>query len=114
MSKSREERSSRDSASSPPTRAEVLLDDHAAAAIYANLCRVSSTPEEVVIDLAFDASPLATGARRVAVNQRVILSHFAAKRLAVLLSATVQHHERAFGVLETDYRKRVKSAADHG
>jgi hypothetical protein len=42
------------------------------------------------------------------------LNHFAAKRLAALLSATVQHHERAFGVLETDYRKRVKAESDLG
>jgi hypothetical protein len=114
MSKPREERSSKDPAGSAPPRAEVLLDDHAAATTYANLCRVSSTPEEVVIDLAFDASPLAAGTRRVAVSQRVILNHFAAKRLAALLSATVQHHERAFGVLETDFRKRVKAEANAG
>lgn len=119
MSKLREPRPSEDhdgnaSRDSVAPRAEVLLDDTAAAAIYANLCRVSSSPEEVVIDLAFDPAPLAEGTRRVAVAHRVVLNHFTAKRLTALLAATIQHHERAFGALETDFRKRVKPGTASG
>jgi hypothetical protein len=39
----------------------------------------------------------------------VILNHFTAKRLAALLTATVQRHEQVFGRLETDIRKRVQN-----
>lgn len=87
------------------------LDDSEVSALYANLCRVSSTPEEVVLDLALNPNPLASGAQKLRVSQRVILNHFTAKRLAALLTATVQRHEQAFGRLETDIRKRLTPEA---
>lgn len=94
------------------------LDDSDVSALYANLCRVSSTPEEVVLDLALNPNPLASGSQKLRVSQRVILNHFTAKRLAALLAATVQRHEQAFGRLETDIRKRLTpeamAEAQHG
>ena len=86
------------------------LRDDDVEALYANLCRVSSTPEEVILDLALNPNPIGggSGAITLKVSQRVILNHYTAKRLAALLMATVQRHEQAFGVLETDVRKRVK------
>jgi hypothetical protein len=83
------------------------MDDGDAVAIYANFCRVASTPEEVILDLALNPNPMAPPDRSLKVAQRVILNHYTAKRLAALLTATVQRHEQAFGVLETDVRKRV-------
>ena len=91
-----------------------LVDDDVEA-LYANLCRVSSTPEEVILDLALNPNPIGgTGPIKLKVSQRVILNHYTAKRLAALLMATVQRHEQAFGVLETDVRKRVKSQPQGG
>ncbi len=87
----------------------INLDDSQVEAIYANLCRVSSTPEEVILDLALNPNPVGGQSVEIRVSQRVILNHFTAKRLAALLAATVQRHEQTFGVLETDVRKRVKS-----
>ena len=84
-----------------------LVDDDVKA-LYANLCRVSSTPEEVILDLALNPNPIGQGNVKLKVSQRVILNHFTAKRLAALLAATVQRHEQAFGALETDIRKRVQ------
>lgn len=85
------------------------LDDADVEALYANLCRVSSTPEECILDLALNPNPMGGGGPvRLKVSQRVILNHYTAKRLAALLMATVQRHEQAFGTLETDVRKRVK------
>lgn len=88
----------------------IQLDDSHVEAIYANLCRVSSTPEEVILDLALNPNPVGGQSATIRVSQRVILNHFTAKRLAALLGATVQRHEQTFGVLETDVRKRVKSS----
>jgi len=88
----------------------LTLDDTQVEAIYANLCRVSSTPEEVILDLALNPNPVGGQDTTIRVSQRVILNHFTAKRLAALLGATVQRHEQTFGVLETDVRKRVKTA----
>jgi hypothetical protein len=88
---------------------EVVVDDSAATAGYANFCRVSSTPEELILDLGLNPTPYATGKVDVKVNQRIILNHFTAKRLWSALSMALQRHEQAFGVLETDVRKRVKN-----
>jgi len=94
---------------SQQVRLELIDDD--VQALYANLCRVSSTPEEVILDLAMNPNPMGGGNQRLRVSQRVILNHYTAKRLAALLAATVQRHEQAFGALETDIRKRLSPEA---
>ena len=88
---------------------QVTVDDSTAAAGYANFCRVSSSPEELILDLGLNPQPYATGPVTVNVQQRIILNHFTAKRLLSALSMALQRHEQAFGVLETDVRKRVKA-----
>lgn len=85
----------------------IEIDDSAVEAIYANMCRVSSTPEEVILDLALNPNPVGTPPETIRISQRVILTHYTAKRLVSLLASTVQRHEATFGVLETDVRKRV-------
>ena len=90
---------------------EVVVNDDNASAGYANFCRVSSTPEELILDLGLNPTPYATGKVDVNVTQRIILNHFTAKRLWSALSMALQRHEQAFGVLETDVRKRVKAPA---
>lgn len=90
---------------------EVVVNDNDAVAGYANFCRVSSTPEELILDLGLNPTPYATGKVDVHVNQRIILNHYTAKRLWSALSMALQRHEQAFGVLETDVRKRVKTQA---
>ncbi len=87
----------------------IELDDAGVEALYANLCRVSSTPEEVILDLAVNPNPMGAATQKLKVSQRVILNHYTAKRLAALLTATVQRHEQAFGRLEVDVRKRLIS-----
>ena len=87
----------------------IEIDDSGVESIYANMCRVSSTPEEVILDLALNPNPVGTPPERIQVSQRVILNHFTTKRLASLLASAVQRHEATFGVLETDVRKRVKA-----
>lgn len=84
------------------------LDDSDVEALYANLCRVASTPEEVILDLALNPNPVSNVSQRLKVSQRVILNHYTAKRLAALLTATMQRHEQVFGRLEIDVRKRVQ------
>ena len=87
----------------------ITIDDSSIQAHYANFCRVSSTPEELVLDLGLNPQPYATGPQTIRVSQRIILNHFTAKRLLSALSMALQRHEQAFGVLETDIRKRVRS-----
>ena len=107
-----EENRPEESATSTPEEGQqqvrIELNDSDVEALYANLCRVSSTPEEVILDLALNPNPMGAPVQKLKVTQRVILNHFTAKRLAALLTATVQRHEQAFGRLETDVRKRLK------
>ncbi len=91
----------------------VEIDDSGVEAIYANMCRVSSTPEEVILDLALNPNPVGTPPEKIRISQRVILNHFTAKRLVSLLASAVQRHEATFGVLETDVRKRVKNQPEN-
>jgi hypothetical protein len=92
-------------ASGQPT---ITVSDDNVEAHYANFCRVMSTPEELVLDLGLNPQPYATGPQTVNVSQRIILNHYTAKRLLSALSMALQRHEQAFGVLETDVRKRVR------
>lgn len=73
---------------------------------YANYVRVTGTPEEVIIDFGINTqsqhSPTVT-------SDRMIISFFTAKRLMQTLAMALQRHEQAFGILETDVRKRLVS-----
>lgn len=86
----------------------VTLDDSSVEASYANFCRVSSTPEELILDLGLNPNPYSAGGIPIKVSQRVIMNHYTAKRLLSALAMAVQRHEKAFGILETDVRKRVQ------
>lgn len=96
-------------AAAPAQQQELVVNDSEANAGYANFCRVSSTPEELILDLGLNPTPYATGKVDVKVTQRIILNHYTAKRLWQALSMALQRHEQAFGVLEIDVRKRVKT-----
>jgi hypothetical protein len=63
----------------------------------------------LILDLGLNTTPFASGDITVPVSQRIIMNHITAKRLLGLLSQTLQRHEQAFGVVETDIRRRVRS-----
>lgn len=86
---------------------QVDVDESQAVSSYANFCRVTGTPEEVIVDVGLNAQPFGTPNEPVKINQRLVMNYYTAKRLLHALSLTVQRHEAAFGVLETDVQKRV-------
>jgi hypothetical protein len=92
-------------------RAQVKLDDSKAVAGYANFCRVTGTPEEVILDFGLNPQPFGVPTEPVIVSQRIITNLYTAKRMLHALQLTVQRHEAAFGVLETDVQKRVLRTA---
>jgi len=85
----------------------LTVDDAHSTASYANFCRVSSTPEELILDLGLNPNPFAQGEVTIHVGQRIIMNHFTAKRL--LQALALQRHEQAFGTLETDVMRRLRS-----
>ncbi len=88
---------------------QIEVDDtHVVAASYANFCRVSGSPEELIVDFGLNPQPMGVPKSPITVTQRIILNYFTAKRLLAALSMSIQRHEAVFGVLETDVQKRVK------
>jgi hypothetical protein len=92
-------------------RSEVKFDDSRSIACYANFCRVTGTPEELIIDFGLNNQPMGVPTEAIPITQRIIVNFFTAKRLLGALSMSIQRHEAAFGVLETDVQKRVQPSA---
>ena len=88
-------------------RARVEVNDKNAVCLYANFCRVTGTPEELILDFGLNAQPFGMPTEPVEVKQRIVTNYFTAKRMLQALHMSVQRHEQAFGVLETDVQKRV-------
>lgn len=85
----------------------VQVDDKGALCSYANFCRVTGTPEELIIDFGLNSQPFGVPSEAVLITQRIVTNYFTAKRMLHALHLSVQRHEQAFGVLETDVNKRV-------
>jgi hypothetical protein len=92
----------------PPAQQQVQVDDSKVAALYANFCRVTGTPEEVIIDLGLNPQPFGVPTAPIAISQRIVTNFFTAKRMLAALHMTVQRHESVFGALEIDVQKRVR------
>jgi hypothetical protein len=90
-----------------------VLDDQAIA-YYANFCRVTGSPEELIVDFGLNPQPIGVPKDPIRVNQRIIVNFFTAKRLLAALQMSVARHEAVFGVLETDINKRVRPQAQSG
>ena len=89
-------------------RTQVEIDDSKALALYANFCRVTGTPEELIIDFGLNPQPFGIPTQPIAITQRIITNFFTAKRMLHALQLTIQRHEQTFGLLETDVQKRVR------
>ncbi|MHB8866081.1 MAG: DUF3467 domain-containing protein [Pirellulaceae bacterium] len=87
---------------------QLQVNDANAMACYANFCRVTGSPEELIIDFGLNPQPVGMPKDPIEVKQRIIVNFFTAKRLLAALQLSVQRHEAVFGVLETDIQKRLR------
>lgn len=92
----------------PAQQQQLQVDDSSLIASYANFCRVTGSPEELIIDFGLNPQPVGVPTVPIKVTQRIIVNFFTAKRLLGALTMSVQRHEAVFGVLETDINKRLK------
>jgi hypothetical protein len=90
-----------------PEPVHVPVDESHIAATYANFCRVTGTPEELIVDFGLNKQVGGTSPETIQLTQRIIVNFYTAKRLAYALGHAVARHEQAFGPLETDVQKRV-------
>jgi hypothetical protein len=79
---------------------------------YANVCNANCTREEVV--LLFGQNKAWSGMEEevtVQINERIILSPFAAKRLSLLLNGVLQQYEERFGALDITTQAQAPAKA---
>jgi hypothetical protein len=95
------------SAESPQTRElegmKIKWDDSQMKSAYANVCNVTSTREEVVMLFGMNQA-WNRGQKEVTIQltDRIVISPYAAKRLAMLLDSVVKEYEKRFGALNVD------------
>jgi len=94
-----------ESVAAPPT---IKFDDSKVCATYANFCRVTGTPEELIIDFGLNPQPIGVPTTPITVTNRIVTNFYTAKRMLLALQTTIQRHEQMFGTLEIDVQKRVK------
>ena len=72
---------------------QVQVNDEKAIANYANFCRVTGSPEELIVDFGLNPQPVGIPKDPIHVTQRVIMNFYTAKRLLAALQMSVQRHE---------------------
>ncbi|KAA5541039.1 DUF3467 domain-containing protein [Roseiconus nitratireducens] len=87
---------------------QVQVNDDNTLATYANFCRVTGSPEELIVDFGLNPQPIGVPKDPIEVKQRIIVNFYTAKRLLAALQMSIARHEAVFGVLETDINKRVR------
>lgn len=88
------------------------VDDSNVVSNYANFCRVTGSPEELIVDFGMNAQPMNSNDKPVEISQRIVLNFYTAKRLLHALHVSVRRHEEVFGNIETDIQKRVQPKVD--
>ncbi|MEO2045091.1 MAG: DUF3467 domain-containing protein [Pirellulales bacterium] len=62
--------------------------------MYANFCRVTGIPEELILDCGLNSNPAGTDAMSIQVSQRIVMIYFTAKRMLFALQMSVQRHDQ--------------------
>jgi hypothetical protein len=99
-------------AASETVQQRISIDDvHVS---YVNFCRGTLTPEEIILDLGFNVNSFGVKVldEDLEIENRVVMSPAAAKRLLLLLNDMVHRHEQNFGTVEVDFRRRLKQPPD--
>jgi len=99
------------SADGEQSQMQLQIDETKVESYYSSTARVYGSAEELVVDFSQGIRP--SGQDNISVmkiDARVLLSPWAAKRLALALGQAVQRYEQAYGVLEIDPRRRQQDA----
>ena len=95
---------------------QIPVDIEHMVSTYANFFRVTGTPEELVLDFGLNTQQVTPSGSPEAVRltQRLTMSFYTAKRLLNALQWAVSRYEGNFGVLETDFQKRLRTQGRGG
>lgn len=95
----------------PPSQQNTSTDESKTVSCYANFCRVTGSPEELIVDFGLNSQPMGQTDRPIQISQRIVLNFYTAKRLLHALHVSVHRHEELFGNIETDIQKRLVGKA---
>src|SRR5437588_9245884 len=98
----------------PQPAPQFAVDITAMSAAYANFCRVTGTPEELVLDFGLNTQMTPQPSESVKLTQRLVVNFYTAKRLLQAFQMAVQQHENVYGVLEVDVQKRIRMTSPLG
>ncbi len=86
---------------SESTQVKIRWDDTNMRSVYANVCNVAGTREEIVLLFGMNQA-WHSGQKDVTIQlaDRIVLSPFVAKRLSTLLNNVVRDYESKFGSLD--------------
>jgi hypothetical protein len=109
MSELRSPEGSPNPAAPPAPQPQFTTDASTISTVYTNFCRVSITPEELVLDFGLNTQLQPTGTETVKLSHRIVMNFYTAKRLLGFLAKVVQDHEQQFGALELDFQRRMRA-----
>ena len=96
-------------ATPPPGQPQPFaVDANQLSTVYANFCRVTGTPEELVLDFGLNTQMTPNPTEPLRLTHRLVMNFYTAKRLLGALHMAVQQHENVYGVLEVDVQKRAR------
>lgn len=94
---------------------QLQIDDSQATVGYASVTQVSRSAEEFTINFSRGIRPTGNAnVARLKIDQSVIMSPFAAKRLAISLGKEVANYEKLYGTLELSEPKRRLGGEQQG
>ena len=88
--------------------AQFAVDMSQLSTSYANFCRVTGTPEELILDFGLNTQMTPAPTEPVRLTHRLVVNFYTAKRLLHALHMAVQQHESVYGLLEVDVGKRAR------
>jgi hypothetical protein len=100
-------------AAAPPP-AQFATDTSHLSTVYTNFCRVSVTPEELVLDFGLNTQLTPVPTEPVRLSHRVVMNFFTAKRLMNALLSVINQYESTYGVLELDFQRRARGRGPGG
>ncbi len=91
-----------------PAQVKINWDDSSMRNVYSNVCNVAGTREEIVLLFGMNQA-WHSGQKEVTIQlaDRIVLSPYAAKRLAALLNNVIRDYESRYGELDIKPRRRA-------
>jgi hypothetical protein len=87
-------------------QAKIVWDDSNMRSVYANATNVAGGQEEIFLFFGMNQSWQAGQKEiKIQLSDRIVLSPFAAKRLATLLNNVLKNYEAQYGLLDLEARK---------